>query len=433
MKMDVNFKKRTAIVVACHNSHDVIEKTIQRIINHYPANNIYIADNNKHPIPKNPKTGEICNKYNVNYNYIPQPGKTNALYKVINSIYKYYDYIIALDDDTLMPINYYLSEKEFDDEKVGGIGFGITIKNKTNMITKLVDYEYKIWCYNSYVRNLSSSKMIIGIAGIWRASLFKKILEINPAGKTLPFGEDGWNGVIARLNSYKIKQNFEIMVETYAPDKLFFDIEDFFCEGNKMCGYGASNIWKQRALRWYRSGNLRIICEIYTIIFFDASDPNYNIIIRLLQNIHYRICQIWSLLLMYWALMIPIATYMYSQNYTTLIIIFIKVYSYICSVLAHLYLNYIVFKNRKDIKTSLSVILLYPLFTYYIVLMRCAGFWGTLIYYLPFKATFSLLTFFKLPEDEDKKDKGDIEIVIDEGNTEIVIDEGNTEIVIDNK
>lgn len=398
-KMDKDFKNRTGIVIACHNSHDVIESTIERIILHYPANNIHIADNNRHPEPINKGTEEICDKYNVNYNYIPMPGKTNALYKVVSQIHNNYDYLIALDDDTLMPVNYYLSEDDFkEDEQLGGIGFGITIKNKCNIVTELVDYEYKIWCYNSYIRNLSSSKMIIGIAGIWRASLFKRILEVNPAGKTLPFGEDGWNGVIARLNSYKLKQDFQNMVETFSPESLFYDIKDLSCRGEQMCGYGASNIWKQRALRWYRSGNLRIIPEIYTILFFDASNSKNNLFIRLLQNIHYRVFQIWSLLLMYWALMIPFTGYIYRNNYGCWVIIYIKITTYISSVLAHLYLNYFVFRNRSDIKVPLKVIMIYPLFTYYIAIMRCIGFFGTIFYYFPFKATLSLLSCFKLPD-----------------------------------
>ena len=61
---------------------------------------------------------------------------------------------------------------------------------------------------------------------MYKKNIIKEILAINPSGGLLQFGEDGWNGNIARSMGYKLKQDFYNFVETFAPTRLFYNLND---------------------------------------------------------------------------------------------------------------------------------------------------------------------------------------------------------------
>lgn len=417
-KIHDNFRKKIAILIACHNSQDVIEDTLESIVRHFPENQVFVCDNNKH---KNmslneKKTQSICKKYKVNYNYINIPNKTNAIRIILKKfIIGVYEYTILLDDDTLFAKKFCPKEDWFlDDNKLAGIGFSIRMKNTNFLIQRLVDYEYLMWSYNKFCKNYSTNKMICGIAGIWRTNIIYSILKINPAGSILPFGEDGWNGLISRLNGYKIKQDFQNFVYSFCPTKYYFDYNDFF--GNKICnisGYDATNLWKQRSLRWYRSSIMRF-SEFYTL-FYNVSDDKDNLLKKILSNIYYRFIILWSYMLIYIAISVPFLLIKVVNNpYNYLVL---HTFLILSSFITNIYVRLVVFQKRDDCKVGYDVIFFYPFFLIYTTILKSVGFYGTVFYYFPFKFKLRLLTFFQFKDNIDNipkpmiKEEG-IEIII---------------------
>ena len=395
-----NFRERTAIVIACHNSEDVIGKTLEKAIIHYLPENIYVADNNKTQEPPNTKTKDITESLKCNYVYIPRPNKTGALRVVVNKIYKDYEYLILLDDDTLFPDRFNLSEREFlNNKKVCGVGFGIRGGSLENLVEECVDYEYKVWCYKSYMKSFASSDFIIGIAGIWKSKIFREIININPAGNSLPFGEDGFNGMIARRNGYVIQQDFQNMFKTYTPNKLFYNYKELMCMSSNISGYNSTNIWKQRVLRWYRSGTIRILNEFLVAVIFDASNPENTYIKRFIQNIFFRLNYLWRILILYWSIMIPMTIYFYRNDLMTLI--FIKIFLYVFGVIAHV-INFFRFYFRTDLQFNFYICLIYPVFSSFMAIMKLFGFLSSLTFYIPFHLDLSLYqNKFELKETEE--------------------------------
>ena len=123
------------------------------------------------------------------------PNKTNALREGVKLIDKSFEYAILLDDDTLFPEDFYLSEDEFE-ENVGLIAFGLKMKDQDTLIEKCVNLEYLLFCYNSYCKNYGSVEFACGAAYMMRRNVFEHGMDLNPAdGSVLPYGEDGLIGV----------------------------------------------------------------------------------------------------------------------------------------------------------------------------------------------------------------------------------------------
>lgn len=406
--MNEEFKNKIAIIITTHNSEDVIENTFEKILLNFPPEVIYVADNNKDKEPTQEMV-DICKKYNVNFHYIPKPNKANALREVVKLIDPKYEYVFALDDDTLFPDKFVLDEKYFiEDDKVAGVTFMLMMKNKDYFIERLIELEFVLLNYNNYLKNYSSLEFMIGSAGLWKKDIFERVLEINPAADYIPYGEDGLNGVIARLNGYKFKQDIRNVFYSFCPNNLYFSCSEIF-SGKNISGYNSTNLWKQRALRWYRSGTLRLLLEIYTLFIFDSSNKKDNICTRILSNLQYRLLIIWTLFLHYIAIVLPYIIILAFEN--------ISIYLY---TLGLIYISLLIagcitkykFRHRDDIDMSYKLIIMYPIYMKYALLMKLSGIIGTILYFAPFHSKFKLCGCMQLSKIESQESKEDIELVI---------------------
>jgi len=380
--MEEGFKNNIAILIACHNSSDIIEETLKSIVVHFDPQHVFVCDNNKtSDMGENEiETHRLCETNGVNYNYINVPNKTNAIRTVLKEIKHHYEYVILLDDDTLMADTFCLKEDWFlKDKKLAGIGFGIRMKHTTSLLQRCVDAEYLYWSYNKHMKNFATNKFICGIGGIWKTDIIYDILSINPSdGSIFPFGEDGWNGTISRLNGYKIRQDMQNFVYSQCPTNLLFNSSD-----DCISGYDSTTLWKQRALRWYRSCNMRIIPELYSFLTFNASIEGDSMTKKILRNIYYRGIITWSFVLIYYSAIMPLllANYIFEPRlylviHSTLILM---------TIISGLFVRYIIFRNRGDCHIGFDVIFAYPFYIMYVTIMKMFGFIGTLFYYFPFK------------------------------------------------
>ena len=402
--MESGYKNNICILIACHNSSDIIEDTILSIIKYFDGNQVYLCDNNKIKGENEKNTEQIALKYNCNYNFYNIPNKTNAIRSTLKENIDKYKYVILLDDDTCLSDNFCLKEDSFKkDDNLIGIGFGIRMKKREeNLITRLVDCEYLYFTYNKYIQNFATNKFICGIGGIWKTDKIYEILKINPAdGSILPFGEDGWNGLITRLNGYRIKQDIQNFVESSCPTDIFFSFGNCFNKVKCISGYDSTNLWKQRSLRWYRSGVLRIVPEIYTLFTYNAGLKDDSIIIKILRNIFYRVIILWGLTLNYFSAIVPILFINYINDPIRYGLIHLSLL--LISVLCNIYIRFFIFRNRDDLQMGWDVLLLQPFFKFLISLMRTFGFVGTLLYYFPFKITPRVFTCHQIKNEEEVK------------------------------
>lgn len=382
--IDENFRNNTSILIPCHNSHYIIEDTIISCIKHYNPENIYIVENDNHPEPKILNTQVIAEKYKVNYYYIPRGNKANAMKIALNDIHT--KYCITLDDDTILPDNFVPKEDYFlNDDRVAGVSFLIRMRYQDNILRQLVDEDYKMYGYFNYTKNYSTIPFIVGIGGIWKTELFKLATEINPADDIVPYGNDGYEGMVLRLNNYKMKQDLQNYVLSYCPDRLFFSFQEFLCIEDNMSGYGATNIWKQRSLRWFRSSYAKFFINLY--LLFTYYSKGKNICDTIYQNIHYRIHSLYSLLLSLLGIYIPINIYF---NFTNIIdYLYLHLGLYIVGLLIMIISRLFLFRKRPDLLPKYKSIVLYPLFTTYIMLIRTCAFIGVLTFYLPVYLNFT--------------------------------------------
>ena len=396
--IEENFRKNTSVLIPCHNSHDIIEETIKSCLRHYDAENIYIAENENNPEPKESTTKDFAEKYGVNYSYIPRGNKANAMKIVLNDIKT--KYVITLDDDTLFPEKFVPKEDYFnEDKRVAGIAFMIRMKDQDSILRQLIDEDYKLYNFFNYTKNYSTIPFIVGIGGIWRTDLFKIATEINPADDIVPYGNDGYEGMILRLNNYKMKQDMQNHVLSYCPDRLYFSIWEILGYGKKISGYGATNLWKQRSLRWFRSSFAKFFINIYLLFtYYSKGKTTFQTIV---QNFHYRIVNLYSLFLTVLALFVPFLIYYNIKNYKDYLYLHLGLY--IIGVIIMILCRLILFRNRKDLWPRYISIILYPLFTTYIMFLRVFAFVGTLLFYLPFYLNIRFCTCCRYHESRIRK------------------------------
>ena len=397
---DQDFIDQICVLIACHNSEDVVGDTLESALKTFRGEQLYVADNNNSPQPLNDETKKICERYGANYLYFPIGNKGNALKCALKIIDPKYKYVLTLDDDTLLPPHFNPNKKYFEeDETVSSIGFGIKMKDLNTMSEKLADFEYKLNSLRDYAKNDISTFFIVGIAGLWKRNIFDSIININPTstksyllnkdlGYESPYAEDSFNGLLSRLLGYKQKMDFDNFVESYAPPRFFYSWQDFCGTSGNISGYNSLNHYAQRALRWYRSQLNRLPQEIYLMLVYNAAHVNDNICVKIIKNIKYRLEVIWQIILLYFASGIIINSYFLLGQGEYMKWIYIHAGLYLFGILSNLVTNYIIFRNRPDLKISLSVILLYPLFTTFVAFCRMIGVIGALTYFIPFRTPF---------------------------------------------
>jgi len=110
---DETFRRKeflsVAIIIACHKSNDVIERTVRAALDHFPPQNIYVADNGNSPVPLD-DTEQIVLEIDpmINYRWSSMGNKTLAQFLSVNTIMERDDikHVMIVDDDTKFPKNF---------------------------------------------------------------------------------------------------------------------------------------------------------------------------------------------------------------------------------------------------------------------------------------------------------------------------------------
>ena len=401
------------VIIACHCSADEIGKTVSALLNTFAAERIFIADNGSsmHPIDS---TREHVMQLGIpenNYYYFPVPGKTSALLgtakKVKESCNINFNYVVLIDDDTLVPNEFAIPKYNFRDENVACITYGIEVPKQDTFVEMCADFDYKIWTWRNYWRSKwTTLKFAVGIFVVWREDIFFKVYSQAPTQMPggLPFGEDGHCGRIARSMGYKIRQELKYSVRTYAPPILFPPL--ISQKNERVTGYGAVSMHKQRSFRWYRNYPRRIFVELYLFLTYNCKPPlsaRFYYAKLILKNIAYRIDYLYGWFLIFQAVNVPTSLILMVLHNSYWNWFYVHILFITSGIFSFALFNFYVLRNRSDLQVKHNVtIVLYPLFTTFIVFSRFFGFIGSIIYYIPFVAPYKSCWNQDVPCKKDK-------------------------------
>lgn len=271
------------VIIAAHKAYDSLQKILPSVLAAFPSRQIWVADNG---LIQDDATQSFCQELGVQYRFYPIPNKTYALYKTAEEIYDtYHDdakALVLLDDDTQLPENFFVRKDLLAKPLVAGYCAGITIAKSPpyNLFEHLIDFEYRTISYrNECKANHGTIHFLHGICAIYNTKrmlmIYSKLCTL-PGG--LPFGEDSFAGIDCRLAGYRLLQDNLNVVTTFCPRRLLPRCGN---GQNREQGFGASSLWKQRALRWYLSWPRRLPSEIALGLFYDVGNWTGNVLYRI--------------------------------------------------------------------------------------------------------------------------------------------------------
>jgi len=373
-KNNPEFLKKIGCVIPCHKSEDEIEATLRSVARHIPHRNIIVVDNANVEAPPDSTRERVASiSPNIKYIYVPQGLKTRAIWEGMRILPKAVEYIIHIDDDTILPEDMVFDEAHFEDDKVSGVSYGISMMGP-NLVQRLVDFEFLLFSQWRYFRSLTGTAWFChGIIGLWRRDRFESILWEHPF---LPFGEDGWIGAMNLLRGHKIKQDLRSYVSTFAPSAAtpFATM----CGGGREQGYGASNLWKQRAERWYVNAPRRLLIRSYLFLVYDAGSFMGNVVYRCESIRHVSAIFLHFLVPVLLIKTVTLGAWVFFLN--------MRIGFYLLELLHACFINYILWAHRPDIQQRLLVVALYPVYSDYLRICRVWGGFKCIFYYIPWVA-----------------------------------------------
>ena len=362
-----------AIIIPVHKPSDGFYDTLFQNFQIF-ENNIWVAENDNN-IERNYDLQQYCQSYGINYRHYPIANKANSILETVREIKQKHSYIkniLLLDDDTILQNDFFIREDLLKDKTVAGYccSIGVNKNEKFNLWEHLIDFEYRAISIRNRSRNYQTLKFLHGIVCIYKIDALLDIYKWNcclPGG--LPFGEDAFAGLQARMIGYKMKHDSYNTVLTYCPNKLLnFGIQ-------RTQGYGASSIFKQRVLRWYLSWPRRFFHEVSLFLFYDTGSW--------LGNILYRIDSIWYLYILYIAISwLVFSGFIFSQK-NFLNFIYIHVCFYIINIISS-YSRIFLMNSKEKENIKWFIPLLYPFFLILVLFLYSFSFIYSISYFIPF-------------------------------------------------
>ena len=275
-KNDPAFTRRIGAVIPCHLSEAEIGETVRSIIAHVPPRNVVVVDNGVSPTPLD-QTMEVVRAVHadVSYVYVPRPLKTLAIWTGLQRLPAEVEFVMHVDDDTVLSDGMVLDESWFADPRVSEVAFPIYTR-RVNLLTSCVGLFFKTNAHHGYFHNVTSGTSLwaAGIIGLVRREVLTGVLADHVY---LPFGEDAFHGLLQLMNGYRIKRELRTHVTTYAPPVL----TTLCATSERQQGYGASSLFKQRARRWTVTKLRRMLWTGSLLLCYNGGSVWHNVWFRL--------------------------------------------------------------------------------------------------------------------------------------------------------
>lgn len=367
---DPKYLARIGCIVPCHRSASEIVRTVETLLLFLKPEHIVVVDNGCAvcPLDETPQRISALNP-KVVYMWVPVGMKTNALWMGLARLPAAVDFVMHIDDDTELPEDFVFDAAMWEHKATSAISYGITMK-QDGLVERLVDLEFKLISHHRAVQSKFATVWFQhGIIGIWRRDAFLETLQEHPF---LPFGEDNWNGVINLLKNRQMRQEFRSHVTTYAPATLFP------WSGSREQGYGAANLYKQRAERWCVNAPRRFHIRLY--LFFSFRHET------LLGNIFFKVESLIHLVNIVVHLDSPIyiSYALINGQLNPILVCRVMCVYFILQLLQGFLFNYVFWRHRKDLQVRVSTLLLRPLYDAFLIVCTVIGHWRCLLYYIPF-------------------------------------------------
>lgn len=212
------------LIISCHKSKDVIERTLISALVHFPAQNIYVADNGNSDFPLDNTEDVVMDvDFMINYRWSNRGNKTLAQFLSVNAMMDRDDikHVMIIDDDTKVPDVFTTSVEKIDDI-TKGIMFGIRgvdeDGNQDCIWTKWQDLEYKLGDLVKEIQcNYATVLFPHGAVSLWEKEIFFNILGQHDA---IFFADDVKMGIFLMMNGYRLYYNTSVVFETEVPSSL---------------------------------------------------------------------------------------------------------------------------------------------------------------------------------------------------------------------
>ena len=273
----------THVIVAAHRAADSLRSMLPSILQTFHPTCVWVADNGYF----DEETQQICKELGVNYRFNSYGNKANALLVVARHIQRTYGNkvknVMLLDDDTILADDFFIRHDLLEPDNVGGycVGIGVQRSDDKNIWEIVIDYEYRSISYSMQARAAKGTmRFAHGIAAVYKLDKMVELYQKNPAlPGGLPFGEDGWAGIVFRSHGYKIVQDNANCVLTFCPRRFF---PPGMCMAqSRLQGYGADSLVKQRGQRWYMNWIRHLPHEFKLFLTYNARSCWGNIAYRI--------------------------------------------------------------------------------------------------------------------------------------------------------
>jgi len=399
-------------LIVCHNSSDVLPKTLKCLLQITTPMSIFIAENGSTPEEKQ-KMKDIVDQQsrdyrathpdytglNIIYANLNEGSKTLAQFCLLNNLHWYginIKYVSVLDDDVLIPKNWVEDEilSYFNDPKVKALAYPIRASNcREGIIPAFQNLEYIFSMYNKkFHRDVGTVIFPSGAMGTWSVPYLLECLYLHD---TVFRGDDLQLGI--RLHTMYGKPKFcnpnelhdgnykieiaHVTVDTLVPDCYFHLHEylpNFLGKYLKPCSCGQYSLSRQRIVYWEPARH-RFISKFSNCVTHKCKWNHRATLTAKFFCIDFIITVVNDYLFV--ALLIFLFI---KKSYLQVLMIIC-----ICFAMAYISLdifNIVIAKNKPEIKLPYEVCVIYPVFYQFFstLFYRFGTIIYTITYYLPF-------------------------------------------------
>ncbi len=217
-----------AIVIACHNSADVIFETITSCLRHVNPKQIYVIDNGNSLQPTD-NTREIVGGMHPEINYVWSHYGNKTIAQYIGTMLSPYRFVLTIDDDVHLPVNL-----DFATDKIKGNVKGICFpvraihpRKEGSLIVELQDLEYQFSDLAKLVQSTYAGGVCYphGAVSLWEKEVFMEALRQHD---TVFYAEDLKLGLILQKMGYTMVLAAGSWFDTEAPTSYFGETPNLF-------------------------------------------------------------------------------------------------------------------------------------------------------------------------------------------------------------
>lgn len=366
---DADFVARIGAIVPCHKSAAEISRTIASLLaSGLKQEHIVVVDNANSEAPPDDTDGVVrATAPGALYTYVPVGHKTLALWTGLELLPKVCTHVLHIDDDTVLPgASMVYDEAVFlADDTVSAVSYDIEIE-RSGLVERLVDFEFRLWSHWRYVRAVSSTAWFChGIVGLWRRDRFRDALLEHPF---MPFGEDGWLGCIVLGKNHRIHQEMRCAVSTFAPARLLPTSRT-----SRSQGYGAASVWKQRTRRWFVNAPRRLHLRLAQHLAYRDPSVAAAILFRVELARHVGLTAVVLLYPLFLARVVFDGTWLQFFQLKLLVLVL--------DLVVYAGLNYVVWPPSRRVDPT--TVLCYPWYRLFLRLTQVVGHWRCVLWYIP--------------------------------------------------